>query len=171
MANQSFDRNIFGRKINTPHKNVRKPAQPTAVTAMHEISAYREAYLQAVLDEKNVKEGYRKILMVLGKEDGISQLSIAKQIRLKPSTVSIALKKMEREGYITRVNDLKDMRMSRVYLTETGLEIANLAYDVTEKLGEALMEGISEAELQTVLSVVEKMKANYIASEFAKDEQ
>ncbi len=171
MAYKSYDRNIFGRKINTPHKNVREPAAPTAVTAMNEIAAIVEANLQETFNEGDVKSGYRNILMALGMEDGISQLSIANQTNLKPSTVSIALKKMERDGYITRVNDMQDMRMSRVYLTEMGLEVANRAYKITEDVGSVLLAGISNEDLQTVMNVVAKMKANYTASEFAKKDQ
>ena len=161
MANKSFDRNIFGRKINTPKKNVRTLPEPTAVTAMSEIAAICERTLTDSFIASDVKEGYRSIMMVLGKEDGISQLTIANETNLKPSTISIALKKMEHEGYITRVNDANDMRMSRVYLTEEGLEIANRAYNSTEQLSNVLLEGISRSDLETVMYVVEKMKENY----------
>lgn len=161
MANKSFDRNIFGRKINSPQKNIRTLPAPTAVSAMNEISAICESNLTDAFAAENVKEGYRSIIMVLGKEDGVSQLTIANETNLKPSTISIALKKMEREGYITRVNDTKDMRMSRVYLTEHGLEIANRAYDETEKISDLLMDGISREDLETVIAVVGKMKENY----------
>ena len=161
MANKAYDRNIFGHKINTQTKNVRTLPDPTAVTAMSEITAICENALEDSFIECDVKEGYRNILLVLGKEDGISQLTIAGETNLKPSTISIALKKMEREGYITRVNDAKDMRMSRVYLTETGLEIANKVYNRNEEISRLLLCGISEEELNTVLNVVNKMKENY----------
>ncbi|MBE6639176.1 MAG: MarR family transcriptional regulator [Ruminococcaceae bacterium] len=167
MAYSSLEKNIFGRKINAPHKNVRAPITPTAVTAMREVADILEANLENIFSQGDVKEGYRHILMVLGMEDGISQLSIAKQTSLKPSTVSIALKKMEREGYITRVNDSKDMRMSRVYLTEMGLDVANRAYAMNENIGNILLSGISKEDLDTVMTVVAKMKANYAASEYA----
>ena len=161
MAIKSFDRNIFGRKIDTPKKTVRTLPDPTAVTAMNEIAVICNNALEDTFSAIDVKEGYRNILMVLGKEDGVSQLSIANDTNLKPSTISIALKKMEHEGYISRVNDANDMRMSRVFLTEQGLEVANRAYDSGEEIGRILMDGISEAELQTVINVANKMKENY----------
>ena len=160
MAIKAYDRNIFGRKIDAPQKLVRTLPAPTAVTAMNEIAAICEQTLTAFFDENGVKEGYRNIIMVLGKEDGISQLTIASGTNLKPSTVSIALKKMEREGYITRTNDIKDMRMSRVYLTEEGRIIADRAYKVVEDFENTLLGGISKDDLETVMDVAEKMKAN-----------
>ena len=161
MANKTYDRNIFGHQVNTQTKNVRTLPEPTAVTAMNEITAICESALADSFTESDVKEGYRNILLVLGKEDGVSQLTIAGETNLKPSTISIALKKMEREGYICRVNDAKDMRMSRVYLTETGLEVANKIYDAREEVCRILLDGISEEELNTVMSVANKMKENY----------
>ena len=171
MANKGFDRTIFGQKINAPKKNVRAPIDATAVTEMNAIAALCENVLDSSFTEDDVKDGYRNILMVLGKEDGVSQLSIAKNTNLKPSTVSIALKKMERDGYITRVNDLKDMRMSRVYLTEKGMEIADRAYKTNSDIEKILLAGISEEELKTVMNVIAQMKKNYSESEYAKETQ
>ena len=164
VANKNFDRNIFGRKIQAPKKNVREPAPLTAVSAMNEISIICQSRLKSFFDEKNIKDGYRSILLVLGKEDGVSQPSISKQTCLKPSTVSIALKKMEKEGYVTRMNDPIDMRMSRVYLTETGLAITNEAYEIEGQLEAILMKEIGPNVLQTVINVTEKMKRNYTGS-------
>ena len=161
MAMKNYDRSIFGRKTNTQKKNVRTLPAPNAVSAMKEIAAICDSTLVDTFDQREVKEGYRSIMLVLGKEDGISQLTIAGQTGLKPSTISIALKKMEREGLIARENDSKDMRMSRVYLTDEGLAIANSVYEVNEKTADLLMSGISEDELATVMAVAEKMKENY----------
>lgn len=165
MATTSFDRNIFGCKIQTPQKNVREPATPTAVSAMNEIAIICQGKLKNYFDEKKVKDGYRSILLALGKEDGVSQLSISKATCLKPSTVSIALKKMEHEGYVIRQNDAIDLRMSRVYLTDMGLQITNEAYDIQAELEHLLMQGIGPNVLQTVMNVAEKMKENYQKSE------
>ena len=164
MANISLDRNIFGRKIQTPKKNVREPAPLTAVGAMNEIAIICQGKLSEFFDERNIKEGYRSILLVLGKEDGISQLTISKETCLKPSTVSIALKKMENEGYVTRVNDSIDLRVSKVYLTEMGLEITNAAYKVECELEQLLLKGIGPGVQQTVINVAEGMKYNYAQS-------
>ena len=161
MAIKAYDRNIFGRKNNTPKKNVRILPDPTAVSAMKDIAAICNKTSTCSFSDNNVKEGYRSIMLVLGKEDGVSQLAIAGQTGLKPSTISIALKKMEREGLIARENDSKDMRMSRVYLTDKGLAIANNVYENEEKISALLMEGISEDQLATVMAVAEKMKENY----------
>lgn len=161
MAMKNYDRSIFGCKNNTQKKNVRTLPAPNAVSSMKEIAAICDSTLVDSFNQKEVKEGYRSIMLVLGKEDGISQLTIATQTGLKPSTISIALKKMEREGLIARENDSKDMRMSRVYLTEEGLSIANSVYEADEKFTALLLTGISENELATVMAVAEKMKENY----------
>lgn len=171
MANTRNNRNIFGRKIVTPEKTIRDPLSPSAATAIMEVATLCNQAVYEIFRKEKIKSGYRNIIMVLGKEDGVSQLSIAKANGLKPSTISIGLKRMEHDGYITRVNDPQDMRMSRVYLTDKGREIANRAYETMEAVYNVLLQGISDEEQNAVVSAIEKMKTNYAASEFAKRDE
>lgn len=56
-------------------------------------------------------------LAVLGKA---SQLTLAEKTHFSTPTVSILLRKMESEGYVTRTPDKKDRRVMLVSLTEKG---------------------------------------------------
>ena len=145
------------------------PAWPTnAAYAMVETSLLFEGAVRGVFSDEKVKSGYRNIIMILFKEDGISQLDIAAAATLKPSTVSIGLKRMEHDGYVTRVNDDKDMRMTRVYLTEKGVELATRAYNAGVAAIENLMKGVTEEENAAVLAIADKMKANFEVNQKTK---
>ena len=56
-------------------------------------------------------------LAVLG---NASQLTLAEKTRFSTPTVSILLRKMEKEGYVKRTPDKKDRRVMLVSLTEKG---------------------------------------------------
>lgn len=67
--------------------------------------------------------GQPPILFVLWKEDGKTQKEIADELRLKPSTITVTLKRMEKAGLLERRSDPQDLRITRVYLTEKGYNL------------------------------------------------
>lgn len=75
--------------------------------------------------------GQPPILFVLWKEGGKTQKEIADALRLKPSTITVTLKRMEKAGLLERRSDPQDLRISRVYLTEKGY---NLQMEVEKAL-------------------------------------
>jgi DNA-binding MarR family transcriptional regulator len=52
----------------------------------------------------------RFILFTLAINDGITQNDIVRATHLKGSTISVALSKLEKEGYVKRVGDSYDQR-------------------------------------------------------------
>lgn len=102
----------------------------------------------------------RMLLMHLAFDDGVTQLELAQATRLKPPTVSVALKRMESEGYIVRRTDDNDMRAVRVFLTEKGrlLDCAN-----EQRLRETdavMMEGFSPEESRMLRDLLIRVRNN-----------
>lgn len=57
------------------------------------------------------------ILAVLYKEDGYSQKELARQLGVKPPTVTVSIQRLEKSGLLIRKQDEKDQRVSRIYLS------------------------------------------------------
>jgi len=76
-----------------------------------------------LLDQYHIYPGQPPLLFTLAKQDGQSQKELGEKLHLKPATITIMLKRMEKSNLITRTPDLHDQRMIRVYLTEEGKKI------------------------------------------------
>ncbi len=63
-------------------------------------------------------------LLALSAGEPVSQQVLAEQLHLEKSTVSRLVKHLERRGWVRRVRDLRDTRMFRLQLSETGHEHA-----------------------------------------------
>ena len=74
------------------------------------------------VDDHILTASQRSLIMVVGFNEGSTQLELAHLSHLKPPTVCIAMQKMEDLGYVIRKTDEKDMRQVRIYLTEKGRE-------------------------------------------------
>jgi len=106
--------------------------------------------------------GYGKLIFHLAHCDGITQLDLSRTVRLTPPTVSIALRKMETAGYVTRTADCDDLRQTKVFLTEKGRQIDEGIRDSFKAIDEQSVKGLSDEEKATLKSLLIKVRANVI---------
>ncbi len=92
------------------------------------------------------------VLMYVEK-DGTPSIKLAWSLGMKDSSLTRLLKNMERKGLIIRRKDKKDRRISRVFLTEAGVEkrriikkfVLDFNKKIVEKLGEEKLKIFHEA--------------------------
>ena len=102
----------------------------------------------------------RMLLLHLAFGDGVTQLELAQATKLKPPTVSVALKRMENDGYITRVTDENDMRAVRVYLTEKGRMLNGANEARLRDTDEVMMQGFSADESRQLGQMLIRIRNN-----------
>lgn len=102
----------------------------------------------------------RLILLSLAHKENVTQLEIAQSTGLKPPTVSVALKKLEGDGYVTRVTDEDDMRAVRVSLSEKGRSLEAEAYEALDRIYSEMMAGFTDEEAETLRILLLKVKRN-----------
>ena len=105
-------------------------------------------------DSKGVAQGYRAILFSLAESDGVTQLEIAKRVGIKPPTVSIALAKMESEGYVLRTHLKGDLRKSVVTLTDKGRAVVDDMLGVFFDCDKSIAKVLTDEELATLKNLL-----------------
>ncbi len=106
----------------------------------------------------------RILLIELSKKDGRTQLDLANATHLKAPTISVALQKLEREGYVSRRPYEYDLRATRVFLTERGRALdTDIKQHIMEE--EAIVTAIlSKEESETLVKLLCKIKNNILNS-------
>jgi len=99
-----------------------------------------------LLSKIGLHKGQPPILGMLWEKDGLTQKEIAEKLRLKPSTVTAVLKRMEKAGLLKREPDPKDMRISRVYLTKKGRDLKKDVEKIMKMLEEECFDGFTLEE-------------------------
>ncbi len=115
---------------------------------------------RALLDEIGLYRGQQFVLCALWKEEGVTHSELAEHLHVHPATVSNALKRMERAGFLERRPDSEDQRVSRVYLTDAGREIRGAVERVWATLEEQTLEGFSAEEQSTLERLLERVHEN-----------
>lgn len=113
-----------------------------------------------LLDEIGVYPGQPPLLFILNKKDGQSQKEISETLNLKPSTITVMLKRMESANVVIRKPDPNDQRISRVYLTEVGRAMCKKAVEVMKDIEEQCYGNFSSEEKELLKKLLLKMRDN-----------
>ena len=104
----------------------------------------------------------RLVMSHLAVNKSLGQLEIVELTRLKPPTVSTLLRRMEQEGYITRVTDDKDKRAIRVALSEKGREFDREHLRRLSTNDHQAVAGLSAEEQKTLETLLLRMRDNLL---------
>ena len=102
----------------------------------------------------------RLVMANLAVNESLGQLDIVKLTHLKPPTVSTLLRRMESEGYITRVTDKKDRRAIRVTLSEKGRAFDREQLHRLSTNDHQAVKGLSEEEQKTLEALLLRVRDN-----------
>jgi DNA-binding MarR family transcriptional regulator len=86
------------------------------------------AFMTKELEAYRVGSGQFEFLLYLYHEDGVSQETIAKKLKVSKATSARAIQNLETEGYVYRERDETDLRAYRVYLTEKGKKMRDIIF-------------------------------------------
>ena len=109
------------------------------------------------LEQINVTSRQAGVLMVLqANTERLTPAEISRQLFREPHTISAVLKRMEKQGWLTRQKDLNKKNMIRVALTEEGRKL----YFKTSnrKAINKIFFCLSEEEVTQLSSCLDKLK-------------
>ncbi|MGL5416108.1 MAG: MarR family winged helix-turn-helix transcriptional regulator [Clostridium sp.] len=121
------------------------------------------------LEKEGLYPGQPQLLFVLYKQNGISQKEIADALHVKPSTITVMIKRLEKTEFIYKQADEKDGRVSRIFLSSKGFEVCEKLKILTRKMDKICLENFTNEEIETLNNLLLKVKANLEAHEKFKN--
>lgn len=117
--------------------------------------------IDAFSSRENFSGSQGKVLhFLLAQTNDVFQKDIEEEYSLRPSTATVLLKKMEKNGLIYREADENDARWKKIIVSEKALQYKDIVIADILNLEKELTQGISENDLDVFFSVVEKMLDN-----------
>lgn len=118
-------------------------------------------YMRINTDKEGLNDTYRPIIMILSREDNLTQLELVKRTHFSAPSICLTLQKMELEGLIERKNDEEDKRQTRVHITSKGMEFHNKIISLIHELEKEIFSDISleeqEAANKTLRKIIQKL--------------
>ena len=113
-----------------------------------------------LLEELGLLFGQPPVLFALWEQDGMMQAELARHMHRTPATVTTTLSRMERDGWVERRRDDYDRRVTRVFVTEKGLNIRKEVEGKLHQLDLQTFAGLSETERILLRRFVLQMQKN-----------
>lgn len=99
-------------------------------------------------------------LYFLGQNESMNQSDLAKKMNIKNSTMVRLIDRLEKEGYVKRVKDIKDRRITNLSLTEIGIQRREELLPIGIEFSDLASKGISDKDIEIFKDVLNKMVLN-----------
>ena len=116
--------------------------------------------LERRITPHGVSRGHWYFLRVLWEEDGLSQRELSTRVGMMEPTTVVALRGMEKQGFIRRVRGTDDRRVTRVHLTAKARRMRDRLLQISRGVNDQGAEGIAPAELAQFRRMIARMTAN-----------
>ena len=120
------------------------------------------SYSMMFQEAKNlgIHPGQVPICGYLYHHDGCRQKEIGEALRIRPSTVSVSIERMEKNGLIVRKRDAMHPRIVKVYVTEKLRGCYRTFGEILEKNEKAIIHGFTEEEKEQLKGYLNRIFSN-----------
>ena len=128
---------------------------------MSALIMYWKNYFESNMEKYSIKTvTMGAVLYSAYKHEGVVQDDICKMLNMDKAYVTRELNSLERLGYIVREKDSEDHRKNHIYVTKSGVEVANTIEKVRNDWSAIEYENFTEDDKKFFLSLINKMHNN-----------
>jgi Transcriptional regulators len=124
------------------------------------------AFMTKELEAYRIGSGQFEFLLVLYHEDGVSQETLAKLLKVSKATSARAIQNLVKEGYVYRKRDETDLRAYRVYLTKKGKEMRDIIFKKQTAFIDILFSDFTLEEREIFRLLIHKAAIKLFEPEF-----
>jgi Transcriptional regulators len=110
-----------------------------------------------------VSSGQWRFLRVLWREDGLTQRELSRRVGMREPTTVIALKSLERSGFVIRQKSVEDRRKAHVFLTPEARALEAVLLPAVSEVNVIALAGLSEAEIKVLRKALTRVGRNLAA--------
>ncbi len=132
---------------------------------------YRQRVFEKLIKDMGMSNSQHRLLMHLYRTDcAPSQTELAHTFEVSTAAMAVALKRLEKGGYIRRCAAIDNTRYNEIALTDKGLDIVQKTHHMFTAVDMTALNSFSDAELEGILSCLSTMKTTLEALESEKQE-
>ena len=110
-----------------------------------------------------VSSGQWRFLRVLWREDGLTQRELSRRVGMREPTTVIALKSLERSGFVTRKKSEEDRRKVHVFLTPEAKALQPVLLPAVAEVNAVALAGLTPDEVAILRRALTQVGRNLSA--------
>jgi MarR family transcriptional regulator, transcriptional regulator for hemolysin len=127
---------------------------------VHETSRLRRKAIDQLLKPMGITGTQWWVLTSVSLRPGLSQARLADELSLGKVALGGLIERLNANGLIDRRPDAQDKRVNLIYLSAAGLNLVKNIKNLSSGVQDAALDGISLDEIDSTISVLERMMAN-----------
>ncbi len=120
----------------------------------------KRARMDKLLTGQGIHPGQAPMLFSIFKDNGLTQKQLGERMHLRPASVTIMLKRLQRAGLIEKTPDTKDLRVFRIYLTEKGRSLKDTVMNAVEAVEQDAISGLGAEDIASLRKMMTTMRGN-----------
>ena len=117
-----------------------------------------------LLEKLEIHPGQAPLLLELQHHSGLSQKELVNKLLIKPPTLAVMIKRLERSGFVQRLRDEKDQRITRIFLTPKGTDAARQIHAVMQTVEAECFRHFTAEEIAGGEQLLNRIKENLTAA-------
>ncbi len=122
------------------------PHTCASIPLLAQITRLRFARAHALLAASGLHPSQFHLLTLLESSGGLSQTEIASHLMIKPSTLTVMIRRLMNSGFVDKIKDPHDGRILRVYITPKGSQVLKGANQKFSQIEEETFAGFTPEE-------------------------
>ena len=118
-------------------------------------------------DFKDISNNDMHIIEAIGKSGSKSMSTVAKLLSVTVGTLTIAINSLVKKGYVNRARSEEDRRVVLISLSRKGKKAYSHHEQFHEKMIQATLEGIDEAQTEVLIRALQNLKHFFM--DYGKD--
>ena len=113
-----------------------------------------------VMERLDIHPGQVHLLLELNRNGGLYQRELCDNLCIRPSTGTVMIQRMAKNGLVERRQDEKDQRVMRIFLTDKGKDTAQELREATREIEEECFAGFSREEILLLKRLAMQVRDN-----------
>lgn len=124
------------------------------------LSQLQTRRLQEQLEPFELTPFHWVVLCCLWQEDGLATSTLGERLQQVGGTLTGVIDRMEERGLVRRERDSRDRRICRIWLTDSGKELAQVLPPIVREVFDQAMSGIPLSEQERLSQLIDSAIAN-----------
>jgi len=130
---------------------------------MHDVSRLRRKVFDEVMQPEGVTRSQWWVMAHLSRHDGISQSDLAERLDIGRAALGGLIDRLEAQNFVRRMSSNHDRRTKLVYLSDEGRTMIENMRAKSDRVSEAILEGLDTKQRQQLADMLELVKQNLLA--------
>ncbi len=139
------------------------------MTRLHDVARQGRTHYARHLLKTGLYAGQEKIIELLAAHDAMTPGAIARDLGVRPPTITKTIGRLEEQGFVTRTSSDSDGRQVTVRLTTEGHAILDAMKKALRKAEKQALKGIKKKDRKQLEKILEHIEENLLGRDASPD--